>query len=207
MRSQTVLLLIICFLFATPAISEIYTFIDSKGRLTYTSDPSILPEGHKDRVATESGNDQSEPADEPVMDSLTVRTEQLSQQAALVEAEINQKLNNLSELSAEDYGQAVDDILSLKIQMLELSEELIYLTEINQEESELRLLQLDKWAEDVDVLLESYLQTDAVQIEDSQPELSPLKVENAVFDNYASTPGNMVNSGTGNSTPSSVNSW
>lgn len=207
MRSLTVLLLIFYILFATPASSEIYTFIDSKGRLTYTSDPSILPEGHKDRAATASGNDALKPTEEPVMDSMSVQAEQLSQQAELAEVEINQKLNNLSEASAEEYGTAIDDILSLKIQMLELNEELIFLTAKNQEESGLRLQQLYKWAEDIDVLLESYLQTDAVQIEDSQPELSSLSVENIVFGNYSTTSGKKVNSGTGNATPSSVNSW
>jgi len=207
LRSKTALFLIFCLVFAAPALSKIYTFIDSKGRLTYTSDPSILPEGHEHRAAPDVGKDQSESAGDPSSDSGPERSEELSRQVELTETEIDQKLNSLSEVSAEEYDQTVYDIQGLKIQMLELNEELIYLTAINQEETELRLAQLYKWAEDLDVQLENYEQINETHVENTRQEDPSNNEDKIEFGSYSFASGNKVNVKPENSASSSLNSW
>lgn len=155
LRTQAVLLLILFVLLPSSALSKIYRYVDSQGRLTYTSDPSFLPDGHEDKVTPAAKNERLKKSDLQSNSSLTVRIEHLNQRFELAKIEFDSKFEKLSDVPVDEYVQAAQDILSLKFEMVDLSEELIDLTENSREEKEIRLQRLYAWSEKIDLLLEN----------------------------------------------------
>ena len=207
MRAQTVLLLIFFILLSGPAFSEIYSFIDSMGRLTYTSDPSILPEGHEHATSPTAKNEQLEQADQQPISNQENRIKHLNQLFELAKIEINRKLEKLSDAPADEYDQAVQDILSLKFEILELNEQIIELKTKSEEESEIFLQQFYAWSEKVDLLLEKNRQTSEPQARNSRLEVPTLSAEEIKRSDYPLTFDIKANTKKRNSSSSSTNSW
>lgn len=176
MRIQAILLLIVYLSLSSPVFSEIYSYIDSKGRLTYTSDPSDLPEGHQHKDPP-TGSEQFQHGDPQPITSLTIRLEYLNQQLELAKLEFDNKFEKLSDAPAEDYGQATQDILSLKFEMVELNEELIDLTSTSGVDRAIRLQRLYAWSDKIDLLLEKDRLKHGPQARHSRLEIIALSVE------------------------------
>jgi len=171
-----VISLILCFALSYPAFAEIYSYIDSLGRLTYTSDPSDLPEG-KQQKRLSSGNEQLQQGDSQAITGETIRLEYLNQQLELTNIEFDNKFEILSGVPAYEYDQTAQDIQSLKIEIVELNEELIALTATNSDDRELRLQRLYAWSDKIDLLLEKDRQTNGPQARHSRLEIISLSVE------------------------------
>lgn len=207
MRAQTVLLLIFFILLSGPAFCEIYSFIDSIGRQTYTSDPSILPEGHEHKTSPTARNERLEPVDQQPIRNQATRIEHLKQRFELAKIEIDSKFEKLSDAPADEYVQAVQDILSLKFEILDLNEQIIELTAKSQEESEICLQRFYAWSEEVDLLLEKNRQTNGPQASNSRLEVPALSAEEVKRSDYLFTSSIKANTEKLNSSSSSTNSW
>lgn len=177
MRIRLVLF-IFCFLFSGPGptFSEIYSYIDSKGRVTYTSDPGALPDGHRQEDFS-AQNELGVQNDPQALASKTIRLEYLNQQLELAKIEFDNKFEALSGAPADDYDQVSQDVLSLKLEIVELNEELIDFTATSREEREIRLQRLYAWSEKVDLLLEKDRQKNGPQARHSRLEIIALSVE------------------------------
>lgn len=177
LRTQAVLLLILFILLPGSACSEIYRYIDSQGRITYTSDPNSLPDGHELKVNPAAKDEHLKKSDLQSNSSLTVRIEHLNQQLELVKIEFDSNFEQLSDVPADEYVQAAQDILNLKYEMVDLNEELVDLTESNREAKEIRLQRLYAWSEKIDLLLEKDRQENGPQARSSRLEVIGLSVK------------------------------
>lgn len=175
--TRAVLFLILFILFSGSAFSEIYRYIDSQGRLTYTSDPNSLPDGHESKLSPAAKNERQNISELQPNSSLTFRIEHLNQQLELTKIEFDSKFENLSAVPIDDYVQATQDILNLKFQMVDLNEELIALTENNREEKELSLQRLYAWSEKIDLLLETDRQENGPQARSTRLEVIGLSTK------------------------------
>jgi len=177
LRAMVVFLFLLAILISHPASAEIFSYIDSKGRLVYTSDPDSLPDGHENKTGQAFHKNRSERNDLQSTTNLTIRIEHLNQRLELAKIEFDTKFENLSETSAGEYNQAVQDILSLKFEIVDLNEELVDLTVIDRGEKELQLQRLYAWSEKVDLLLEKDRQTNGPQARSTRLEVLALSVE------------------------------
>ena len=177
MRTLAILLLIFFALLSSSAFSEIYRYIDSQGRVTYTSDPNSLPDGHEHKVNSAVKNDHLSKNDLHSNISLTARIEHLNQRLELAKIKFDSKYEKLSDVPADEYVQATQDVLSLKFEMVDLNEELIDLTEKNREEKEIRLQRLYAWSEKIDLLLEKNRQENGPQARSSRLEVIGVSVK------------------------------
>lgn len=177
MRALAVLLLILFILPSSSAFSEIYRYIDSQGRLTYTSDPNSLPDGHENKLSPAAKNERLKKSDLPSNSSLTVRIEHLNQRLELTKIEFDSKFEKISDVPADEYVQTTQDILNLKFEMVDLNEELIDLTEDDREEKELLLQRLYAWSDKIDLLLEKDRQENGPQARSSRLEVIALSVK------------------------------
>ena len=116
---RAVLTLISVLVLAHPALSEIYSYIDSQGRLTYTSDPASLPDGHEAKAKSQSPREGIRQRAEQQI-SPTIRIEHLNQRLELTKIEFDTKFETLSDTPALEYNQATQDILSLKFEIVDL---------------------------------------------------------------------------------------
>ncbi len=174
---MVVFLFFLISLLSHPAYAEIYSYIDSQGRLTYTSDPNVLPDGHENKTGQTPHFNRSGQDDLLATGGLTIRIEHLNQRLELAKIEFDTKFEILSETPAFEYNQAVQDILSLKFEIVDLNEELVDLTVTDRAERELRLQRLYAWSEKIDLLLEKDRQKNGPQARSTRLEILALSVE------------------------------
>lgn len=177
LNKQAVLLLIQLILFSSPAFCEIYQYIDSQGRLVYTSDINSLPEKQAQKVSPAAEDDRINASDLSSSGSLAVRIEHLNQSLELAKIAFDNKFENLSDVPTDEYLQAVQNVLNLKYEMIDLNEELVDLTVSNREEKQLRLQRLYAWSEKIDLLLEKNRQENGPQARSSRLEVIGLSVK------------------------------